>query len=66
MKLNKTKLKNLSQSKALVKEQTPNVAGGFWGTIGCGPNTYNDGTCPSNLPYETGCACPDTHPIHCA
>ncbi|ESP92555.1 MULTISPECIES: hypothetical protein [Pseudoalteromonas] len=66
MRLNKKKLKNLSQQKELVQQQTPNIAGGFIRSFGCGPNTYHLGTCPSHMPYETGCACPDTHPIHCA
>jgi len=72
MKLNKKHLKKLTDENALAKQQTPNIAGGKF-TYGqctatqgdCAPNTYNAGTCYTQSPDLTGCACPTTSPIIC-
>ncbi|MBD1584368.1 hypothetical protein [Pseudoalteromonas sp. S16_S37] len=76
LKLQKRKLKHLHSNNQLPDKQTPNVAGGVDGytgftcecTITCGacfPNTFNDGTCLTQSPELTGCACPTTSPNIC-
>ncbi|KZN29671.1 hypothetical protein [Pseudoalteromonas luteoviolacea] len=74
MKLNKKHLKKLTNENAVAKQQTPIIAGGvgkvsYGGCTAsqgdCAPNTYNDGTCMSQSPDLTGCACPTTSPNIC-
>ncbi|KZN63725.1 hypothetical protein N473_16300 [Pseudoalteromonas luteoviolacea CPMOR-1] len=47
LSIQKKKLKSLSKSQAIMKEQTPVVAGGTFNTTGPGSTCQNSTACPS-------------------